>query len=92
MTSTRGSISSGKIFWPCILHIPESAAYAALLLSKNLRSKAEPPVMKNAELPAAFVVRDGEITLAVAAKDLNVCYTEEALMALCREKIEPLLH
>ncbi len=65
---------------------------AKVIFTYKDKLKAEPPIMKNAELPAAFVVRDGETTLAVAAKDLDLCFTEEALMTLCLEKIEPLLH
>ena len=52
---------------------------------------AEPPVMRNAELPSAFVIRDNEIKLAITAKELNACQGEEALIALCTEKLEPLL-
>jgi hypothetical protein len=65
---------------------------AKVIFTYKDKLKAEPLVMKNAELPAVFVLRHGETTLAAAAKDLNACHNEEALMALCREKIEPLLH
>jgi hypothetical protein len=52
---------------------------------------AEPPVMRNAELPAAFVIRDNETKPAITAKEFNACQSEEALIALCTEKLEPLL-
>ena len=84
---TYGNLGMRSVWSDYVKALP-----AKVIFTYKDKLKAEPPVMKNAELPAAFVVRDGEITLAVAAKDLNVCYTEEALMALCREKIEPLLH
>ena len=49
------------------------------------------PMMKNAELPAAFVITDDETKLVISAEAMNRCQSEAELIALCREKIEPLL-
>ncbi len=53
--------------------------------------RAEPVIMRNAKLPAAFVTRDGETKLAITAKEFNACQSEEELIALCGKELESLL-
>lgn len=49
------------------------------------------PLMKNAELPAAFVLKGGETTLAVSAQDMNACQTEDDMIALCTKQLSQFL-
>ncbi len=64
---------------------------AQVVFTYKDKLRDDQPLMKQATLPAAFVVTGGETKLAVNADAMNACQSEADLIAVCREKIEPLL-
>ena len=62
---------------------------ARVIFTYRDKLRDDQPVMKSAELPAGFVIKDGKTTLAVSAQEMRACETEDAMIALCTSKLGP---
>jgi len=85
-TVTYGNLGMRSTWKSYVEALP---AHVVFTYKDKLRD--DQPLMKDAALPAAFVIAGGETTLAVDANAMNACESEADLIAVCREKIEPLL-
>ena len=62
---------------------------ARVIFTYRDKLRDDQPIMKDAELPAGFVIKDGKTTLVVSAQEMRACETEDAMIALCTSKLRP---
>ena len=85
-TVTYGNLGMRSVWKTYVENLP-----AQVVFTYKDKLRDDQPLMKEAALPAAFVMADGETKLAIDADAMNACESEADLIAVCREKLEPLL-